>query len=254
MKTLVALACCLALSAQAETFNAKVIVVMDGDTVMVLREGGSEAAGSPPASPLRGLRNGKKIKIRLANIDAPEKAQPFGKQARDSLQELVGKKQIQIDSRAVDQYGRTVGFIKVDGLNVNQEQVRRGMAWDYSHFHTDKIYVGLQSDARRARRGLWAQPNPQAPWQWRKLHPSVKTVTLADRRHRASSDSGHVVRHGMRQEEPLHANELMRRSLFLLHPLRCDSAGRKSRRNTVPGFVREMKALRALQSMLSIAG
>ena len=75
-----------------------------------------------------------KIKIRLANIDAPEKDQPFGKQSRDSLLELVGKKQIQIDSRAVDQYGRTVGFISVDGLNVNQEQVRRGMAWDYSHY------------------------------------------------------------------------------------------------------------------------
>lgn len=180
MKTLLALVCCLALSAQAETFNARVIVVMDGDTVMALREGGSAAAGSPPVSPLRGLREGKKIKIRLANIDAPEKAQPFGKQARDSLLELVGKKQIQIDSRAVDQYGRTVGLISVDGLNVNQEQVRRGMAWDYSHFHADKIYVGLESDARLARRGLWAQPNPQAPWQWRKLHPSVKTVALAE--------------------------------------------------------------------------
>jgi micrococcal nuclease len=157
MKALAALACCLALSAQAETFSAKVIVVMDGDTVMVLREG-------------------QKIKIRLANIDAPEKAQPFGKQARDSLQELVGKKRIQVDGQAVDQYGRTVGFIMVDGLNVNQEQVRRGMAWDYSHFHNDKTYVRLQSDARRARRGLWAQSDPQAPWQWRKLHPSVKTV------------------------------------------------------------------------------
>ncbi len=160
MKTLLALVCCLALSAQAEIFNAKVIVVMDGDTVMVLRDG-------------------KKIKIRLANIDAPEKAQPFGKQARDSLLELVGKKQIQVDSRAVDQYGRTVGLISADGLNVNQEQVRRGMAWEYSHYHTDKTYIGLQSDARRAHRGLWVQSNPQAPWQWRKLHPSVKTVALA---------------------------------------------------------------------------
>lgn len=157
MKTLLALVCCLALGAQAETFNAKVIVVMDGDTVMVLREG-------------------QKIKIRLANIDAPEKAQPFGKQARDSLLELVGKKQIQVDTQAVDQYGRTVGLITVDGLDVNQEQVRRGMAWEYSHYHTDKTYIGLQSDARRARRGLWMQSNPQAPWLWRKQHPSVKTA------------------------------------------------------------------------------
>jgi micrococcal nuclease len=156
MKALIALCCCLALSAQAETFSAKVIVVMDGDTVLALREG-------------------QKIKIRLANIDAPEKAQPFGKQSRDSLQEMVGKKQVQIDSQAVDQYGRIVGLISVDGRSVNQEQVRRGMAWEYSHYHTDKAYIGLQSDARQARRGLWAQTNPQAPWLWRKQHPSVTT-------------------------------------------------------------------------------
>lgn len=155
-----ALCCCLALSAQAETFNAKVIVVMDGDTVMVLRDG-------------------HKTKIRLANIDAPEKDQPFGKQSRDSLLEMVGKKQVQIDSQAVDQYGRVVGLISLDGHSVNQEQVQRGMAWEYSHYHTDKTYLALQSEAQQARRGLWVQTSPQAPWQWRKLHPSVKPALQA---------------------------------------------------------------------------
>jgi len=155
VKYLLALCCCIALSAQSETFTAKVIVVMDGDTVMVLRDG-------------------QKTKIRLANIDAPEKTQPFGKQSRDSLLELVGKKQVQIDSQAVDQYGRLVGLISVDGLNINQEQVRRGMAWEYSHFHRDETYRALQSEATQAKRGLWTQYNPQAPWEWRKLHPSAK--------------------------------------------------------------------------------
>lgn len=179
MKAFVLLCCCLALSAQAETFSAKVIVVMDGDTVMVLREG-------------------HKTKIRLVNIDAPEKDQPFGKQSRDSLLELIGKKQVQIDGRAVDRYGRIVGLISASGLDVNQEQVRRGMAWaavgwrqkrgtpagvplsgKKSHLHDNKIYVNLENDARRAHRGLWAQSNPEAPWQWRKLHPSVETVAPA---------------------------------------------------------------------------
>ena len=149
MRLLVALLCSIALSVQAETFNAKVIMVMDGDTVMV-------------------LRGGQKIKVRMANIDAPEKDQTFGKQARDSLQELVGRKQVQIDSQAVDQYGRIVGQISVDGRNVNQEQVKRGMAWEYSHYHSDKTYIGLQSDAQQSRRGLWSQASPQAPWQWRR--------------------------------------------------------------------------------------
>ncbi len=155
MRYLLALCCCIALSAQAETFTAKVIVVMDGDTVMVLRDG-------------------RKIKIRLANIDAPEKAQPFGKQSRDSLLEMVGKKNVQIDSQAVDQYGRLIGLISVDGFDVNQEQVKRGMAWEYSHYHRDASYRALQSEARQAQRGLWGQYNPQAPWEWRKLHPSAK--------------------------------------------------------------------------------
>jgi endonuclease YncB( thermonuclease family) len=155
VRALLALCCCIALSAQAETFTAKVIVVMDGDTVMVLREG-------------------QKIKIRLANIDAPEKAQTFGKQSRDSLLEMVGKKQVQINSQAVDQYGRLVGLISADGLNINEEQVRRGMAWEYSHYHRDETYRALQSEARQAKRGLWTQYNPQAPWEWRKLHPSSK--------------------------------------------------------------------------------
>ncbi|MFZ2161535.1 MAG: thermonuclease family protein [Sideroxyarcus sp.] len=201
MRALIALCCCIALGAQAETFTAKVIVVMDGDTVMVLREGGSEAAGFPPASSLR-RRAARKIKIRLANIDAPEKDQDFGKQSRDSLQEMVGRKIVQIDSRAVDQYGRIVGVVSVDGLNVNQEQVIRGMAWAapsgrknrrvspgspetqepggaplvgaVPHFNPNPNYSGLQNDARQARRGLWGQARPQAPWRWRKLHPSTK--------------------------------------------------------------------------------
>ncbi len=160
MRMLIALLCCLALSVQAETFSAQVIMVMDGDTVMVLHDG-------------------QKIKIRLANIDAPEKAQTFGQQARDSLQEMIGKKQVQIDSQAIDQYGRVVGTISLDGRNINQQQVQRGMAWEYSHFHSDKTYLALQSDAQQARRGLWSQANPQPPWAWRKQHPSTQPASNA---------------------------------------------------------------------------
>lgn len=174
MRLLLALYCCFALGAQAGTFSAKVIVVMDGDTVMA-------------------LRGGHKIKIRLANIDAPEKEQGFGKQSRDSLQEMVGKKVVRIDSLAVDRYGRIVGLISVDGRNINQEQVRRGMAWasksrqptpepSQGHIPADDIYIKLQNEARQARRGLWVQPNPQIPWRWRKLHPPLKPAPQANSR------------------------------------------------------------------------
>lgn len=155
MRLLVALACCFALVAQAEVFTAGVVGVLDGDTILVRHEG-------------------KTAKVRLANIDAPEKAQPFGKQARQSLRELVYKKQVRIDSRAVDQYGRIVGLVAVDGLDVNREQMRRGMAWAYSYRNDDESYIALQSEAQQAQRGLWAAPEPQAPWQWRRQHPWTK--------------------------------------------------------------------------------
>jgi endonuclease YncB( thermonuclease family) len=141
--------------ALADEFNAKVIMVMDGDTLLVLHDGA-------------------KVKIRMANIDAPEKDQAFGMESRQSLLEMVQKKQVHINSQAVDQYGRVVGLVSVDGRNINEEQVRRGMAWEYSHFHSDRHYIALQSEAQQARRGLWAQSSPLAPWQWRKTHPAVK--------------------------------------------------------------------------------
>jgi endonuclease YncB( thermonuclease family) len=142
--------------ALADEFDAKVIAVMDGDTIMVLHDGA-------------------KIKIRMANIDAPEKDQVFGMQSRQSLLEMVQKKLVHINSQAVDQYGRVVGLVSVDGRSVNEEQVKRGMAWEYSHFHSDRNYIALQSEAQQARRGLWGQSSPLAPWQWRKTHPSVKS-------------------------------------------------------------------------------
>ncbi len=144
----------------AEQFAAKVIVVLDGDTVLV-------------------LRGEQKVRIRLANIDAPEKAQSGGMASRASLSELVLRKNVQVDSQAIDQYGRTVATLRVDGQNVNEEQVRRGMAWEYSHHHRDRRYIALQREAQAARRGLWAEADPMPPWHWRKLHPDRRDRTSA---------------------------------------------------------------------------
>ena len=140
---------------QAEEFDARVIAVMDGDTVMVLHDG-------------------KKIKIRLANIDAPESDQPFGKESRQALVERVLKKQVHVNSQAMDVYGRMIAELSVDGQSVNEDQVSKGMAWEYSHFHSNKRYLALYKQARQSHRGLWAQSvQPIAPEQWRKSHPKT---------------------------------------------------------------------------------
>ena len=150
---------CTVATAQAGQFTARVIAVLDGDTVMVVRN-----SGSP-------------VKVRLADIDAPEKAQQGGMASKRSLSELVLHKQVSLNTRAVDIYGRLVAQLAVDGKSVNEEQVRRGMAWEYSNYHGNKTYIALQSEAQQAKRGLWAGEEIMEPAQWRKLHATEAPAT-----------------------------------------------------------------------------
>lgn len=145
------------LAAGAE-FSAKVIAVLDGDTVLVLRDG-------------------RLVKVRLAEIDAPEKAQIFGEESSRSLSGMVLGKQITITSQAIDQYGRLVAHISVNGLDVNTEQIRLGMAWEYSYRHHNRALAALQTEAKLAARGLWALADPVPPWKWRILHPVTPHTT-----------------------------------------------------------------------------
>ncbi|MEQ1527281.1 MAG: thermonuclease family protein [Gallionella sp.] len=153
-----------------EEFTAKVVAVLDGDTVLVKRA--------------RGL-----VKVRMAGIDAPEKGQPFGESSKRSLSVLVKGKQITVKSQAIDQYGRMVASISLNGLDVDAEQIRRGMAW--AGMRSNKVMRTLQEEAKRAPRGLWALSNPVPPWDWRKQHPSIAPmigVAAADIKPTASFD------------------------------------------------------------------
>ena len=160
-----------------QAFSAKVIAVLDGDTVLILRKDDGVVA-HPSAPALRERHASGLVKIRLAEIDAPEKAQPFGAASRSSLAEMVSHRQIQVNPLALDIYGRTVAHLEVNGLNINEEMVRRGMAWEYSHYHSDRRYIALQQEAQQARRGLWAQSDPMPPWQWRKQHRTKADAPL----------------------------------------------------------------------------
>lgn len=151
---------CISGLAHSEEFTARIIAVLDGDTVLIKRASGL-------------------LKIRLAEIDAPEKAQTFGGTSRHSLSDMVMGKQVKFASQTMDQYGRMVAHLNVDGLDVNAEQIRRGMAWEYSNFHSNKALIALQNEARQAPRGLWAQSDPTPPWEWRKLHPSTPPGGMA---------------------------------------------------------------------------
>lgn len=139
--------------AQAKTLHGTVVKIYDGDTLT--------------------LQSGKRqYKVRLAQIDAPEKDQPYGQRARLALTELAYWRDARVEAEAEDKYGRVVGTVWVGDYNINQELVRRGMAWVYTQYAHSPGMLALQQEAHLARRGLWSDTNPVPPWEWRHANPS----------------------------------------------------------------------------------
>lgn len=128
-----------------------VIAVADGDTVTL------QTADSP------------KLKIRLAEIDTPEIRQPYGLEARQLLNGLVFNQTVQVKTTGLDKYGRTLGRIYHNGLDVNAELVKQGAAWVYRDYAHDPALFALEQEAQTAQRGLWVLPEEQRipPWDWR---------------------------------------------------------------------------------------
>lgn len=126
-----------------------VVGISDGDTLTAL------------------CNDREQVKVRLAEIDAPEKAQPFGQRSKQSLSELCYQAEAKIKVQTTDRYGRSVARITCNGVDANAEQVRQGMAWVYDKYVKDKSLYAIQDDARARKVGLWADPNPVPPWEWR---------------------------------------------------------------------------------------
>jgi endonuclease YncB( thermonuclease family) len=137
--------------ALARDITGRVVGVADGDTLTILDSS-------------QGL-----TKIRLHQIDAPEKKQDFGQRSKQSLSDLTYGKQVRVEVFNTDKYGRTVGKILVNGQDVNLEQVKRGMAWVYVKYASEPAYFAAERTAKAGRVGLWNQPNPIPPWEFR--HP-----------------------------------------------------------------------------------
>lgn len=107
------------------------------------------------------------IKVRLAEVDAPEKGQPWGRQSKQHLAGLCFQKPAEVRPVSSDRYGRTVARVTCDGIDANAEQIRAGMAWVFDRYVDDWTLFSVQRDARAAKVGLWADPRPVAPWEWR---------------------------------------------------------------------------------------
>jgi endonuclease YncB( thermonuclease family) len=155
-------------------FRGKVVSVSDGDTLTVLVD--------------RTL-----IRVRLAGIDAPERGQAFGDASRRSLASIVAARIVDVRERGRDRYGRVLGEVRIDGVDANAEQVRRGYAWVFRRYSHDARMIALEAEARAERRGLWIEPDPVPPWLWRERHHSTQQrgmLPLHDNRTGRMSDVG----------------------------------------------------------------
>ena len=141
------LALVLSFSAWAD-FTGNVVGVADGDTITV-------------------LRGREQIKVRLAEIDAPEKAQPFGNKSKQALSALVYGKAVLVVDQGQDRYKRTIGRVYQDDVDVSAEQIKQGMAWVYRKYSKDVSLLSLEDEAKAQRLGLWADAEPVPPWEWR---------------------------------------------------------------------------------------
>ncbi len=135
----------------AADLPGQVVRVLDGDTIEV-------------------LHNQHPERIRLHGIDCPEKGQAYGQNAKHAASDLVFGKEVTLHAFGKDKYGRTIGdVILPDGMNANQELVKQGWCWWYRKYAPgDMVLERLETEAREAKRGLWADPHPVPPWEWRK--------------------------------------------------------------------------------------
>ena len=151
-----------ALARPAATVAAKVMAVIDGDTLLL------KPLASQQAHP-------RYYKLRLADIDAPEKGQPFGEEAGRELANLVLNQEVRIVTVATDRYGRRIGWVSLPrpplaDIDVNAVLVQRGWAWVLTRYRHPPHLVAAQQEARYARRGLWAEAQAVPPWVWRKQY------------------------------------------------------------------------------------
>ncbi len=130
--------------------KGKIIHISDGDTVHLLTD------------------KKEKIKIRLNDIDAPESKQAFGNKSKENLKKYIYQKNVVVEYKNKDRYGRILGTIYLNNKDINLQQVKDGYAWVYRQYSKKSEYYKAEETARKMRIGLWFDKNPIEPWEFRK--------------------------------------------------------------------------------------
>ncbi len=149
-KTLLMTAVLMLASASVFAQSGRVVHVIDGDTLDMLTP------------------DKKEVRVRLLEIDAPERSQAFGNRARQGLAELCAGKQAVLKATDEDRYGRTLARVYCDGVDANLAMVEQGLAWAYRRYAKDPAILTAEQEARAEQRGLWVDKNPTPPWEYRR--------------------------------------------------------------------------------------
>jgi endonuclease YncB( thermonuclease family) len=146
----------LPLASWSAELEGRVVRIVDGDTLVLLDASNTQH------------------KVRLAGIDCPERGQPWGTRAKQALADYVFDRQVTVAWSKLDRYKRVVGKVLDGERHVNLALVRDGLCWWYRKYANEqtpvdrKLYEAAETQARDQRRGLWGDPDPVAPWEWRK--------------------------------------------------------------------------------------
>ncbi len=133
----------------ATIISGKVIKIVDGDTFDLL------------------MTNNQTVRIRLADIDAPEKRQDFGTVSKQALADYIFTKNIKVEYTKLDRNHRIIGTIWINNENVNLKMVENGFAWHFKKYSTSKLFAKAEIRAKSMKKGLWVQNNAIAPWDFR---------------------------------------------------------------------------------------
>jgi micrococcal nuclease len=137
----------LSLAGYSQTYQGSIIRVIDGDTYVFQTQEGS-------------------FVVRMQGIDAPEKDQPYSKESTDFLKKYLNKEAIVIKT-GMDRYGRTLGNLIIDSLDINMLSIKNGCSWHFKKYSKDHEYANAEEYAKSNKLGLWSSIEPIAPWGWR---------------------------------------------------------------------------------------
>lgn len=154
---MILLTSCSSAQSKLRSLSCRVVAISDGDTFTCL------------------LKNNKKMKVRLVEIDSPERNQPFGRKSRQFLSELIYKREVMLFIKKYDRYQRALATVYDEqSRNINLMMVQQGMAWAYTRYIQNPHYLQAQQQAQQQRLGLWNDPHLIAPEDWRRMYKLSK--------------------------------------------------------------------------------